>query len=125
MTPKEMQDHRFELLGMPPAKERAVVFFPRSCISVGQHYTRARGLRVTKERLVVDVSEGVSQGSETPGFVYELDYGLNVVSVVPNTAQVMVLHQALEARGLLDHPFSEAECERLRAGVVVIRDGQR
>jgi len=108
---------------MPSAREKAVVFFPRSCISVGQPYTRARRLRVTKERLVVDVAEGASE-AESPAFVYELDYRLNVVSVLPGGIDVMQEHQALEARGLLDHPFSQEECERLKAGVVVRRDGQ-
>jgi len=122
MTPTEMRDHRFELLGMPSARERAVVFFPRSCISVGQPYTRATRLRVTKERLIVEVAEGVVE--EGPGFVYELDYGLNVVSVAPEGFGVIQTHQALEAHGLLDHPFTLEECEHLKAGVVVRRDAQ-
>jgi hypothetical protein len=63
MTAKEMRDHRFELLGMPPCKERAVVFFLRSCISFGQLYTRVSGLRVTTQLLVVDVAEGVSEAA--------------------------------------------------------------
>jgi hypothetical protein len=124
MTPKEMRDHRFELLGMPPAKERAVVFFPRSCISLGQPYTRAGALRVTKDRVIVEVAEGVAE-AEGPGFVYEFDHDLGVLNVTPQGLGVMQAHQALEARGLLDHHFSQEECERLKAGVVVIRDGQR
>lgn len=121
-TPKEMLDHRLELIGMPPARERAVVFFPRSCISHGQPYTRASVLNITRERLVVHVAEGTAE--ESAGFVYELDYGLNVISVTPDGVGVMQLHHALEARGLLDHPYSPEECERLKASVVVRRDGQ-
>jgi hypothetical protein len=119
MTPTEMRDRRFELLGMAPSKERAVVFFPRSCISQGQPYTRASRLRVTRDRLVVDVAEGVSE-ADNPVFVYELDYGLNVLDLTPGDVSIMRKHQALEARGRVDHPFSE-ECERLKAGVVVRR----
>lgn len=42
---------------------------------------RARALSVTRERLVVYVAEGVSE--QSAGFVYELDYRLNIVSVLP------------------------------------------
>jgi hypothetical protein len=89
-----------------------LVFFPRSCISIGQRYTRARELRVTRERLVVDVAEGLSE-AETPGFLYELDYKLNVAKVTPNSVKVGELH---------DHSFSRDELDRLKAGVIVRRD---
>jgi hypothetical protein len=39
VTPKEMTDPRFELLSMSAANERAVILFPRSCLSTGQPYT--------------------------------------------------------------------------------------
>jgi hypothetical protein len=120
MTPKEMQQHGFEILGMPAAQEKAVVFFPRSCISRGELYTRVQSLRVTTERIVITTAEGVDM--QGPGFVYELDYGLRVQQVTPDTAEVRRAHQALEARGEVDHPFSE-ECARLKAGVIVRNAG--
>lgn len=121
VTPKEMTDHRFELLEMEGAKEEAVVLFPRSCIGMGQHYTRAKTLHVTKDRIVVEVAEGTTE-SRDPGFVYEFDYGLNVVNVAPSSDAVMRLHQQLEAQGKLNHPFFLAtECERLKATVIVRR----
>jgi hypothetical protein len=120
MTPKEMLDHRFELLGMPAAKEKAVVFFPRSCISRGQSYTRVQSLWVTPDRVIAVVAEGEADNS--PGFIYQLDYGLHVRSVESAGLGTVRAHQALEARGEVDHPFSE-ECARLKAGVVVRRAG--
>jgi hypothetical protein len=105
---------------MPAAQEKAVVFFPRSCISRGELYTRVQSLRVTTERIVITTAEGVDM--QGPGFVYELDYGLRVQQVTPDTAEVRRAHQALEARGEVDHPFSE-ECARLKAGVIVRNAG--
>jgi hypothetical protein len=120
MTPTEMQDQRFRLLDMLPAKEKAVVFFPRSCISRGQPYTRVAGLHITRDRLVVDVSEGTVE-RDSPGFVYELDYALNVVNLVPNGVGVMRIHQELESKHILDHPFSQEDWGRLKTLVVVKR----
>jgi hypothetical protein len=120
VTPKKMQDHRFELLNMSAAHEKAVVLFPRSCVSIGQPYTRATAVQVTKERIIVMVAEGY--GELYPGLVYELDYGLHVVNVVPAGIQMQQRHQELEAQGKLDHPFDAAkECERLKAEVIVRR----
>jgi len=119
LTPKEMKDHRFELLGMPSAREKAVVFFPRSSFSAGQPYTRTRRLSVTKERVIVLVAEGVR--FEDPTLIYELDYRLNVINVTPAGAEVNYAYRALEARGAVDHSFSE-ECARLKAGVIVRRE---
>jgi hypothetical protein len=118
MTTKEMLDHHFELLDMPAAKEKAVVFFPRSCISRGQPYNRVHLLRITADRVIVVTAEGVNIDSH--GFVYQLDYGMHVQSVEPDSVEVVRAHQALEARGEVDHPFSE-ECARLKASVVVRR----
>jgi hypothetical protein len=108
------------LADIPTAWEKAVVYFPRSCISIGQPYTRARSLVVLKDRLIIGVAEGADADTD-PGFMYELDYGLNVVSVVPNGVGVMNAHKKLEDRGLLDHPYSDQELETLKAAVIVRR----
>jgi hypothetical protein len=121
-TPKEMQDHQFELLGMPAANERAVILFPRSCISTGQPYTRVRGVQVSKDRIIVSVAENIEEDSPL-GFVYELDYRLNVVNVEPtNGVLVAKAHQELEVEGKLDHPIDFGkELVLLKTGVVVRR----
>lgn len=120
VTPKEMADHRFELLNMPAAREKAVILFPRSCISKGQPYTRVRAVHVTGDRVIVEVAEGTNAGDL--GFVYEFDYGLNPVQVTPEHVAVMKRHQELESSHELDHRFSsEVERERLKAGLIVRR----
>jgi hypothetical protein len=123
MTPKDMSDHRFELLDIPAAHEQAVVFFPRSCISLGEPYTRVLDVAVTKQRIVVYVAEGSDTGHA--GFHYEMDFDLDVLDVGPTGVEVKQAHEALEERHILDHPFVEdEECARLKAGVVVRRSGQ-
>lgn len=119
MTPVEMKDQRFRLVDMPPAKEKAVVLFPRSCISKGKPYTRVKALLVLRDRLLVVTAEGVAM--DDPGFTYELDYSLRPVNVVPSGDGVRVAHQALEARGELDHPYSTNDWERLKSGVIIHR----
>jgi hypothetical protein len=122
VTPKEMRDHRFELLGMPAANERAVLLFPRSCISTGQPYTRVQSVHVSKDRILVAVAENTEEDSPL-GFVYELDYRLNVVNVEPtNGVLVAKAHHELEVEGKLDHPIDfRKELVLLKAGVVVRR----
>lgn len=66
-----MRDQRFRLLDMQAAKEKAVVLFPRSCISTGLPYTRASGLHVTGDRIIVEVAEGEDESGA--GFVCEMD----------------------------------------------------
>jgi excisionase family DNA binding protein len=117
----KMEDHRFEIVNMKPANERAVVFFPRSCVSTGQTYNRVGWVYVTKDRIVVVVSE--SSIDDGPGFIYQLDFDLRVINVVPSNAfMIGRLHRELEAQGSLNHEFdSDKECARLKAGVVVLR----
>jgi len=78
-------------------------------------------LHVNKDRIIAAVSEGMAETDA--GFIYELDYNLRVISVVPNgSVQVERTHRNLEAQGKLDHPFnSEKECGHLKASVIVRR----
>lgn len=123
VTPKEMSDHRFELLGMPSAKEEAVVLFPRSCISVDQPYTRVSDVRVNVigKRIIAVVAEGIAEPDA--GFVYELDYDLHVVNITPNSGLfVERAHRELQRQGKLDHPLDlDKECSELKDEVVVRR----
>jgi hypothetical protein len=119
-TPKEMRDHRFELLNMPAAHEVATVLLPRSTPSLGQPYTRAMAMNVTTERIIVEVSENTDSLSQI-GFVYEFDYFLHVVAVTPRNGVVAAeAHRKLEAEGRLHGAWNPAaECAQLKAGVIV------
>ena len=64
-----------------PGTEKAVVLFSRTCLSLDAPYNRAQTVWVTNERrIVVPVVEGVSETKNPGVMIYELDFGLNVVS---------------------------------------------
>jgi hypothetical protein len=76
---------------------------------------------VTKERrIVVPVVEGVSETKNPGVMIYELDFGLNVVSARPDS-HLQESHRILEEEGHLDHAWTEEETARLRSQVVVKR----
>lgn len=83
-----------------------------------QNY-RTMELRITREqRIVLAVAEGVSE-QRCPGvMIYELDYHLQVVDCRPDS-HLSEAHRALELQGLLDHPWTEEENDRLRSEVVI------
>jgi hypothetical protein len=120
VTPFSMRDQRFRLLGMAPAREKAVVIFPRSPVSQGKSYTRARSIRVTNDRLVVTVAEGPSEGVD-PDLIYELGYDFKVLQVGP-TESITHSHSALHAAGKLDRPYSTEDYLALKKEVIVRRD---
>jgi hypothetical protein len=121
VTPVEMRDRRFALLNMAPAHEKAVVLFPRSCISVGAPYTRAKFMSVSDDRITVVVSEGPAE-QQDPGFIYEFDRALHIVGVQAEGPGTIRKHEELERQGKLDHAFDLArECSRLRTNVTIRR----
>jgi hypothetical protein len=119
-TPMNLQDSRFQLQGFAPAKEKAVIFFPRSCISRGQPYTRVQRLRVTAGRIIAEVAEGPAE-EIFPPLVYEFDLNLRLVHLTPGSDSFRIRHDQMYAQGELDHPFSAAEMEKLGAGLIVVR----
>jgi hypothetical protein len=119
VSPTEMNDIQYGIRGMAPARQKRVVFFPRSCIARGQPYNRAAALRITKDRILVTVAEGISE-TAGPDVVYQLDYEFKVTSVVPGNLDFMERHRKLEAEGKIDHHYSgPQEFERLKQAVVV------
>jgi hypothetical protein len=118
-TPKEMLDHKFEILDMPAAKERAVVLFPRSCVSYGRPFTKTIQLHATPDRLAVTVLES---NNDLTGVqvIYIFDYRLKVVEVkAPDPASYQQAHEQLEASGALHHKFNGQEFDRLQEAVIV------
>jgi len=118
-TPKEMLDHKFEILDMPAAKERAVVLFPRSCVSYGRPFTKVIHLHATRDRLAVSVLES---NNDVTGVqvMYILDYRLKVVETkAPDPSSYQQAHEQLEASGALHHKFNGQEFDRLQASVIV------
>jgi len=110
-----------QLLDCEPGTEKAIVLFPRTCLSLDAPYNRAHSVWVTKERrIVVPVVEGVSEAKNPGVMVYELDFGLNVVSARPDS-HLQEAHRLLEAEGTLDHSWTEKETDDIRSEVTVNR----
>src|ERR1035437_596466 len=108
-----------QILGFPPGTEKAVVLFPRTCVSQNAPYNRVPDLRITRERrIVLAVVEGVSEARNPGVMIYELDFGLNVVNCRPDS-HLQEAHRAMELQGVLDHSWTEDENERLRSHVIV------
>jgi transcriptional regulator with XRE-family HTH domain len=108
-----------QILGFPAGTEKAVVLFPKTCLAKNAPYNRVAELRrVGDRRILLAVAEGVSE-TQSPGLMlYELDYGLKVLSARPDS-HFYESHRTLELQGLLDHPWTEEENEQLKRQVVV------
>lgn len=110
-----------QILGFDPGTEKAVVLFPRTCVSTDASYNRVAELRVTRQqRIMLAIAEGVSEANNPGGMIYELDFDLNVVNARPDS-HLQESHRALERQGLLDHLWTEEENLRLRSQVIVER----
>jgi hypothetical protein len=108
-----------QIFGFPPGTEKAVVLFPRTCVSQNASYTRVSELRITRERrIVLAVVEGISEAQNPGVMIYELDFRLNVVNCRPES-HLQEAHRAMELQGILDHPWTEDENERLRSQVII------
>ena len=109
-----------QILGMGEGTEKVVILLPRTCLSKLAPYTRVSELRITRERrIVVVVSEGVSEARNPGGMIYEFDFDLNVVNARPES-HLQEAHRELEAKGEIDHSWTEEENERLRREVVIM-----
>lgn len=107
----------YQILDMPVAKERAKAYFRRTCISRAlEPYNEAKYMRLGKDNIWVSVIE---QPGNDPGasVIASVDYDLTpnlelkTVSVPDFFATV---HKQLEKRGVLDHPFTQAELDPLK-----------
>ena len=120
-SPRKVSTQPFvEILGYPEGTEKAVVLFPKTCLAKTSPYNRVQTLWVTKERrIVVPVVEGVSEAKNPGVMIYELDFGLRVISARPDS-HLQESHRVLESEGQLDHAWTEEETARLRSQVTVI-----
>lgn len=108
-----------QILGFSPGTEKAVVLFPKTCLSKIAPYNRVMELRITRERrIVVVVAEGISEARNPGVMIYEFDFGLNIVNARPDS-HLQENHRLLETQGLLDHAWTEEESAGLRRKVVI------
>jgi len=105
-------DHR-EFRGIPTGAEKAVVLFPRSCITrETQEFNRAFSVVVKDGMILVYVVESITERGSAY-IIYQFDRRLNLVSVDPSDAFISE-HKVLQLEGLLHHAFSDSEAAALR-----------
>jgi hypothetical protein len=125
LDPRDMTGASFEgvespsqIRGFPLGKEKAVVFFPRTCVNRKyERYNMARDITVTADGLVrVRVFERLDQDELV---VYTLDRDLRCVRAVMSD-KLVATHRRLEGEGALDHALSDEEVQTLRRDVRVV-----
>jgi len=107
----------FQLDGLPQARERGRVFFPRSCMNQKHEASnRVSALLADGDFLSVSVLELLT--GPKPVLTYRLDRDLGLVDL-KLSPQLQQTHKQMEKTGEIDHPFTPAEEAALRAIVVV------
>lgn len=120
-SPRDLSDSRFALLGFPPGTEKAVILFPRTCVSKakGSPYNRVWAMNFFGGNLSVVVAEDIDMHS-SDYLIYNFDRDLNIVDVVPSV-ELQATHRRLEKTGDINHPFSVADVRQWKSAVIVKR----
>jgi len=108
----------YQLQGMEPARERARVFFPRTCIGRrSTEYNAVAGLGLANGTITIGVREYPFVHDAIVN--YQLTGGLEVAGVDFFDA-LRGLHRELEQSGHLDHRLTEEEVEGMK-NLLIIR----
>ncbi len=101
--------------------EKAIVLFPKSCITqkLGP-FNLAFLVKLVPIGFEVFVYESHTPLGDPPLLIYTFNPKLEVIGLTVSST-LLARHKQLEADGTLGHSFSESESNRLREGVVVIR----
>ncbi len=104
----------FQIQGVPLAREKAVLLFPRSCISrkFGP-YNMGKDIRVRNGLIEVDVLERLDELGERHRIIYTLNYDLSPARVEPADDFVNA-HRRLELTGELNHRLTAREMDSWR-----------
>lgn len=105
------------LKGMLPAKEKAVILFPSSCVGKDHEFTIVSQVRITDNFISVIVQQDVDE-SVPYYLIFDFDWGLRLVNITPSDTMA-ARHRQLEEQGKLTHPFSIQEIDELKARVIV------
>jgi len=99
-----------QLQGMDVGAEKAVILFPKTCVSEGiEEYNRVVSLRQVGDTLEAYVMEAASERHHAqPYLIYLFDRGLKLLGVT-HSDQFVSWHKSLEAEGKLTHAFDESE----------------
>jgi hypothetical protein len=114
----EQEDNRCQLQGFSPAKEEAILLFPRTRINQKfNEFNKVTALAVQQGNVRVNVSEWESDPECK--LIYELSTDLSVKDV-DFTSRFREVHQELHSKKELGHAFSPLEIESMK-NVTILR----
>jgi hypothetical protein len=104
--------------GTTPGVEKKVVFFPRTDMSRPFEFNRVTEVRVTADRITVNVAESTEE--QDPCYVvYELDYSFRPINAAPSNVLMERYRQAWD-RGVLPRESFAVISEQLKARLTVL-----
>jgi hypothetical protein len=112
-------DNTYQLQGFSAGSEKAVVMFPQSDINVQEHFSQIFSLRTTPDRILASVTES-RLASNLNIVYYELDYHLGIAHM-ERSPQLVMAHDELRKKGVLNHPWNDSELLALKQAVAVKR----
>jgi hypothetical protein len=100
--------------GAPPGQELYYLLFPRDCVNLAtENYGRAQEIRVGPD--AIGINTGYILRPPCPvggGVIFRLDRQLRLLGVDADPAY-LAYHRCLETAGILGHPFSPGELDRM------------
>ncbi len=108
---RESAGSEYQIRGFAEAREKAIMLFPRSCVSrLFDLYNMGKLIQVDRGRITLWVAERLSDESQVS--IHTLDFSLRPVAIQVSDA-FRAAHRMLEVEGKLDHRLSEGEIEDL------------
>ena len=107
------------LVGFSPSTEKAIVLFPRTCLSRHKQYNRAVNVIVLGNNTYITVVEDPAETSPA-GILYTLGSSLSVLAADPLPGY-QAAHRELYRTGVLNHELTPEEINGWKKAVVVIK----
>jgi hypothetical protein len=104
----------FQLLGMKPGVELRRILIPRSCINIAaRQFPNPIWARLTGDEIIVNLEQSRRPSPDTASLFFHFNHDLRLRDIGLGS-DFQALHEKMYRSGQLDHPFSDAELDRLR-----------
>jgi len=110
-----------QLRGLGAGTEKAVIFFPRACISQGLQYNRMFRMDAARSLVKAEVAESEDDTRATVIYTFDGNLSLQNVTISDHLKNI---HNLMSAKGEIDHPFSDAEEDNLRKRLRILGIGK-
>jgi hypothetical protein len=105
--------------GFGSGTQKVEVFFPRTPVSRNQEFNRVIQIFVADGRITVSITEGISEDNPN-SVVYDFDFQFNIIGAFLSDT-IKARYRELEALGIIEKGSVDAEGERLRKQVRILR----